>query len=229
MNAAAGNAGVLSAALSCVPVQTSALNSTDDTPYGLRQKVVACQTRTPYYSHVPEKKGNRFGSLKSQKRTDRATRFFFVRMPLSAFYERRWRGSLRACWFSFVHQSSNPATCRPPRLEAGRGLTAQKEAAMSSTTTPKQFTLNADEARLVMAHRNMDARRAGETLHLAELSAIHHPRRIAPVFRLINGEAEAFPRVVPAAAARPGLKKSELVSFPGALRLAVCLGKAVSA
>lgn len=95
---------------------------------------LARRRRRAYASDVPEKEGNRYGSLKSQKRTDRATRFFYVRMPSCAFNERRWRGSLRACWFSFVHQSSKPATCRSPRLEARRGLTAQKEAHMPRPT-----------------------------------------------------------------------------------------------
>jgi hypothetical protein len=101
--------------------------------------ILARHRRTPYDPSVPEKKGNRLGRLKSQKRTYRAMRFFFVRMPQHVSYERRWRGSLRACWFSFVHQSTNPAICRSPRLVAGRGLTAQKEALMpSSTCTPVQ-------------------------------------------------------------------------------------------
>lgn len=139
MNATAGNAGATTDSLAYSSVQTSALTAMDVDTLTPRKKVVAWRRRTSYYSHVPDKEGNRLGRLKSQKRTDRAMRFFFVRMPLSASYERRWRGSRKACWFSFVHQSSNPATCRPPRLDAGRGLTAQKEAPMPiATHTPEQ-------------------------------------------------------------------------------------------
>lgn len=101
--------------------------------------VLARRTRSPYDPCVPEKKGNRFGSLNRKKRTNRAMRFFYVRVLSHVSYERRWQGSLRACWVFFFHQSSNPVICRPPRLEAGRGLTVKKEALMpSSTCTPVQ-------------------------------------------------------------------------------------------
>ncbi len=183
---------VKGAALAGERVQTSAHIGVEYAVYGSSHKVVAGQERTPYYWQVPEKEGNRFGSLKSQKRTYRAKRFFFVRMPLLAFYERRWRGSLWACWFSFVHQSSNPAICRPPRLEAGRGLTAQKEALMPSITAtkhPKQFALSDTEVRMLNAFRNMDARRAEETLRFLEIQSSNHPRLVRPVFRLVDGGA----------------------------------------
>lgn len=95
--------------------------------------------RTPYDPAVPEKKGNRLGRLNRKKRTYRAMRFFYVCIPLHVSYERRWWGSPRACWFFFFHQSSNPTICCSPRLDAGRGLNAKKEAIMpSSTCTPVQ-------------------------------------------------------------------------------------------
>ncbi len=100
---------------------------------------VASNGRTLYDSCVPEKKGNRLGRLNRKKRTCRAMRFFYVCIPLHVSYERRWWGSLRACWFFFFHQSSNPTICCSPRLDAGRGLNAKKEALMpSSTRTPVQ-------------------------------------------------------------------------------------------
>lgn len=93
-----------------------------------------------YSSSVPDKEGNRLGRLKRKKRTYRAMRFFYVRMLLRVSYGRQWQGSLRACWFFFFHQSTNPAICRSPRLVAGRGVTAKKEALMPSCTrTPEQI------------------------------------------------------------------------------------------
>ncbi|MGZ9045939.1 MAG: hypothetical protein ACXW24_16075 [Telluria sp.] len=100
---------------------------------------LAQRRRTAYDSDVPEK-GNRFGSLNRKKRTDRAMRFFYVRMLSHVSYERRWQGSLRACWVFFFHQSSNPVICRPPRLEAGRGLTVKKEALMPSSICTSEYS-----------------------------------------------------------------------------------------
>lgn len=103
------------------------------------EKILARCRRTSYDPSVPEKEGNRLGRLNRKKRTYRATRFFYVCIPLHVSYERRWWGSLRACWFFFFHQSSNPAICRSPRLDAGRGFNAKKEARMpSSVCTPVQ-------------------------------------------------------------------------------------------
>lgn len=87
---------------------------------------LARRRRRAYASDIPEKEGNGFDSLNTSKRTDRATRFFFVRMLLRVSYERRWRGGLRACWFPLVYQSVNPTTCRSPRLTAGRGVTTHQ-------------------------------------------------------------------------------------------------------
>lgn len=118
---------------------------------------LASRGRTAYDSPIPEKEGIRLGRLHAQKRTDRAMRFFYVRLPSCVSYERRWRGSLRACWFSFVRQSTNPAICRSPRLVAGRGLTAQKEATMSSSTrTPVQTPQNQTALDLLTELRNAD-------------------------------------------------------------------------
>lgn len=108
--------------------------------YAHARIILARHRRSPYDSAVPEKKGNRLGRLNTSKRTRRAMRFFFVRMLLSVSYERRWQGSLRACWFPLVCQSTNLAIRRSPRLVAGRGVTTHtKEAFMpSSNCTPVQ-------------------------------------------------------------------------------------------
>lgn len=107
--------------------------------YAHARIILARHRRRPYDSDVPDKEGNRLGRLNRKKRTDRAMRFFYVCMPLHVSYERRWQGSLRACWVFFFHQSTNPAICCSPRLVAGRGLNAKKEALMpSSTCTPVQ-------------------------------------------------------------------------------------------
>ena len=90
-----------------------------------------CLTKSmlPVYSEsVANKEATRFDSLNTSKRTDRAMRFFYVRMSLHAFFGRQWRGSLRACWFPLVYQSVNPTICRPPRLTVGSGSTAHQGA-----------------------------------------------------------------------------------------------------
>lgn len=63
---------------------------------------------------------------------------------------------------------------------------------MPSTSTPvpsPQITLNADEARLLFAFRNMDERRQGELLWMASATAVAHPRRASRSLRLIVGGA----------------------------------------
>lgn len=196
-------------------------------------RALAIDLDSDYPTHAPEKEGARFGSLNTSKRTDRASRFFFVRLPSCASMGRRWRGSLRARWFALVYQSSNPAICRSSRLEAGvRCIHYTKEVPMPSTTPPnqpQQFTLNASEARLVMAYRKMDDRRARETLQFSEDTAIRFTRRVAPVFRVIIGQEEGSVRPAPIAMAPPVSKKSKTSSVTETLRLAVCFGKAVSA
>jgi hypothetical protein len=93
-----------------------------------------------YRGAVPEKEGAGFDSLNAIKRTHRAMRFFYVCSSPIVLNGRRWWGSLRACWFSFLHQSVNPTICRPPHLTVGRGSTAKKDRIMTtaSTTTPIQ-------------------------------------------------------------------------------------------
>lgn len=77
-------------------------------------------------ANVPEKEGAGFDRLTAKKRTDGAMPFFYVCMSSHVLNEWRWRESLRACWFSFLHQSINPTICRSPRLIAGSGSTAKR-------------------------------------------------------------------------------------------------------
>jgi hypothetical protein len=127
-------------------VQTSALTWLQGSAEQSATKNFTRRRRTAYSSHVPDKEGNGFGSLNAKKRTDRAMRFFFVRMLSHALYERRWQGSLRACWFSFLRQSSNPVICRSPHLEVGRGSTANKEAHMPNIVPPNPSPISAELA-----------------------------------------------------------------------------------
>lgn len=191
MKAAAGYAGNAGSALSCGQVQTSALIETGGGAFGLRTIALARCQQTEYSPYVPDKEGNGFDSSTTQKRTDRALRFFYVRMPSCALYERRWRGSRKARWLSFVCRSVNPVICRSPRLTAGRGLPHTKDALMAiDTRTPKQpqqFTLNPDEVRFLLAYRNMDDRHRNECLIIAEGCAVDNPRVRKSVLRLVVG------------------------------------------
>ena len=79
----------------------------------------------PEYSRrVPEKKGTWGESQKRQRRTAAAKRYFFVRTMLILLWA-AVVGRLRPAGF-LCHRSLNPAICRPPRLRAGRGITADK-------------------------------------------------------------------------------------------------------
>lgn len=89
-----------------------------------------------YSGCVAEKKATEFGSSIRQRRTSAARRLFFVRTtPVRLFQWAAVVGSLRAAGF-LCHRSSNPAICRPPRLEARSGSTVDKgDTRMSSTGT----------------------------------------------------------------------------------------------
>lgn len=153
---------------------------------------LARHRRTAYDSGVPDKEGARLGRLNTHKRTDRAMRFFYVRMPSCALYERRWRGSLRACWFSFVYQSSNPAICRSPRLDAGRGLPHTKEAIMPGTATSQQsreFTLTASETCVVRAYRNIREVLQMKAVAFALMTAVRFCRLQTVALPLVSGGA----------------------------------------
>ncbi len=153
--------------------------------------------------HVPEKEGAGFSSLKVQKRTNGAMPFFYVRMPLIVLYGRQWRGSLRACWFPFVHQSANPVICRPPHLAVGHGLTAQKDHIMSGTTTPTQskiitrltakpaFTPTPEEIKLILAYRAIDDKTqlCIDNFIASCTKDVQFLRRIKPTLKLVSGSA----------------------------------------
>ena len=84
---------------------------------------LARRRRSDYASDVPEKEGNGFGSLNTQSAQTAQRGFFtcvcFRMSPMSG-----GGGEALGLAGLFGCQSSNPVTCRPPRLEAGRGVTA---------------------------------------------------------------------------------------------------------
>jgi Rha family phage regulatory protein len=195
------------------PVQTSALTWLRGAARQSHAIALAWRRRSDYYSAVPDKEGNGFDRPTTQKRTDRAMRFFYVRMPSCALYERRWWGSLRARWLSFVCRSINPIICRSPRLIAGRGLPHTKEYTMHhhAGSTPAHshsvitkrsarkakallpvaaaLVLTKDEIHLVENYRKMNDRLRETTISVCDLWAKNNPRRIAPSLRLVVGGA----------------------------------------
>lgn len=74
----------------------------------------------------PRQKREQVWKPETQKRTKRRHAVFLRAFVDVCLIGRRWRRSLRACWFAFVCQSSNSAICRPPRLEAKGGLTTHE-------------------------------------------------------------------------------------------------------
>jgi hypothetical protein len=85
--------------------------------------VLAHRWRTAYDSFVPEKEGNRFGSLNTQS-AQTAPSGFFTCVCFRAPSMSGDGGEALGPAGLFGCQSSNPAICRSPRLEAGRGVTA---------------------------------------------------------------------------------------------------------
>ncbi len=79
--------------------------------------------RTAYDSVVPDKEGNRFGSLNTQS-AQTAPSGLFTCACLRASPMSGGGGEAFGPAGFFGCQSSNPAICRSPRLEAGRGVTA---------------------------------------------------------------------------------------------------------
>lgn len=90
---------------------------------GHRAKRLAILSHWRYPPGVPEKKGNGLGRLNTQS-AHTAQRGFFscvcCRMsPMSG-----GGGEAFGLAGFFGYQSTNPVICRPPRLVAGRGVTA---------------------------------------------------------------------------------------------------------
>jgi len=93
-----------------------------------------------YPEHVTEKEVTGFGSPICKRRMSAARRFFFVRnAPVRPFLWAAVVGRLRPAGF-LLRRSSNPAICRPPRLEARCGLTKAKgDVHMSGIDSSKEF------------------------------------------------------------------------------------------
>ena len=79
--------------------------------------------RSAYHSDVPEKEGNRLGRLNTQS-AQTAPCGFFTCVCLRASSMSGGGGEALGPAGFFGYQSSNPAICRSPRLDAGRGATA---------------------------------------------------------------------------------------------------------
>ena len=184
--------------------------------------------------HVPEKEGAGFSSLKTQERTDGAMPFFYVCMSSCASYERRWRGSLRTCWFSFFHQSANPAICRSPRLAVGRGPTEKEDHTMHqhASTTPKQLPIDYDLADSLGMDRAQDwnDRAPGDIIPPASAAAwraicyahfVHDYQDHEKFLGLLKAWTEGFDRTLtmanpqPATQARPDVIAAWLASGSG--------------
>ena len=164
-------------------------------------KKFALRCNLRYRLMVSEKKENGFDSLNAKKRTNRAMRFFYVRLPLFVLNGRRWRGSLRACWYSFLRRSVNPIICRPPRLTAGGGLTAKKETSMPCTITsivahlqnPQRFTrpLKKFALRCNLRYRSLVPEKEGKRVLQPDMYKAHRPRKavfscVLPLLRLLR-------------------------------------------
>jgi hypothetical protein len=91
---------------------------------------LASLNQMSYDSSVPEKEGTRCGSLKSQKRISRAMRLFYACLPSCPLNGAAMVGESSGSLAYFCGQSSKPAICRSPRLEAGLRCNSQKEAHM---------------------------------------------------------------------------------------------------
>ena len=102
--------------------------------------MIALLLKPSYADSVTKKDATGFGSPNYTGERAAPCGYFFVR---NASVRTQWAavvGSLRAAGFR-VYRSSNPAICRPPRLEAGRGATLHTEAHMPSTSsTPISHT-----------------------------------------------------------------------------------------
>lgn len=78
---------------------------------------------------VPEKEGTRLGRLNTQSALTAQCGFFTCVCLCTSPMSGGGREALGLAGF-FGYQSTNPATCRSPRLVAGHGVTLPKEAHM---------------------------------------------------------------------------------------------------
>jgi hypothetical protein len=79
--------------------------------------------RWPDNQTLPEKEGNRFGSLEYIKAHGPRNAAFFRAYAVARLQWAAVVGRRKPAGFPLVYRSSNPAICRPPRLEAGSGVT----------------------------------------------------------------------------------------------------------
>lgn len=86
---------------------------------------LATLRRWRYSSHVPEKKGIRFGSLNYIKAHIPRNAVFLRAFAIVCLLWAAVAGAF-GLLVSFGVPVFQPAICRPPRLEAGRGLTAHQ-------------------------------------------------------------------------------------------------------
>jgi len=86
-------------------------------------KVLAMLSSRRYSLSVPDKEGTRFGRLITQS-AHTAQRGFFTCVCLCTSPMSGGGGEAFGLAGFFGYQSSNPAICRSPRLDAGSGVTA---------------------------------------------------------------------------------------------------------
>lgn len=101
---------------------------------------LAMTAQSVYATRVPEKEGTRFGSLNSQKRINRAMRFFYACLPSRILNGVAVAGEPSGSLVYFCGQSSKPAICRSSRLEAGLRCNSQKEAHMPNRSRTSVHT-----------------------------------------------------------------------------------------
>ena len=172
---------------------------------------LARRRRTDYDYQVPDKEGNGFEIPTTQKRITAPCGFFTCVCLRVPFYERRWWGSLRARWLSFVCRYLNLVICRSPRLRSGRGLPHTKEfpctitpaarppipalslpnATKRNRTQPNAILhqLTKAEVHLVELYRKMDDDTRSCTISVCSAWVGDSPRKIVPALHLVVGGA----------------------------------------
>jgi len=125
--------------VACAPVAVTWFRGT---AARMHAAALARGRRTAYDSGVPDKEGNRLGRLNTKSAQTAPCGLFTCACLRAPSMSGGGGEALVACWFSFLCQSSNPAICRSPRLDAGCGVTAQKGGHMPSiiqSQTPSQI------------------------------------------------------------------------------------------
>lgn len=84
---------------------------------------LAMTEQSVYPMHVPEKEGTRGGSLKTVKRTSRASGFVFCACLRASLWSGDGVGAFGLAGFALLYQSSNPPFAAPPVWKRGCGVT----------------------------------------------------------------------------------------------------------